>query len=389
VRRPLRVRRGLSGALALGSAALLTIGALAAGSSAQAAVQHSSQASSGACAHAGGSTRVGHFVGILHPRVASGCGTHTAGDPANGTPPLLYHGGPVMGTAKTGPVVIRPIFWEPSGHPINAAYQSIISSYLQNVAADSGKHTNVFSTLTEYYGSNGAIQYKVAFRAPIIDHRPLPANGCTVAATDKTKIYADNSGYNACLDDDQVIAETEAMVTGHGLPSNYGHLYVMFLPKHVESCFYPGATDTASNFCTVNHQPSAAYCAYHSFVPASGTVYANMPYPIYSSDTGYTCSSDASFPVVEAPNGSKDADTEISPTSHEIMEAITDPDTTTGWYDSNGFENGDECAYVYGAAMGYPGRLFNQVINGKHYLTQEEFSNRDFAATGGGCVQSE
>ena len=30
------------------------------------------------------------------------------------------------------------------------------------------------------------------------------------------------------------------------------------------------------------------------------------------------------------------------------MEAITDPDTETGWYDSSGFENGDECAYVYG-----------------------------------------
>jgi hypothetical protein len=29
------------------------------------------------------------------------------------------------------------------------------------------------------------------------------------------------------------------------------------------------------------------------------------------------------------------------------------------------------------------------VINGHHYLTQEEFSNKDFAKTGGGCLQSE
>jgi hypothetical protein len=118
-------------------------------------------------------------------------------------------------------------------------------------------------------------------------------------------------------------------------------------------------------------------------------VYANMPFPIYTSQTGFTCASEARFPVVETPNGDPDADTEISPTSHEVMEAITDPDTATGWFDSSGFENGDECAFVYGATQGAPGQLFNQVIGGRHYLTQEEFSNRDFAINGGGCLQSE
>ena len=42
-----------------------------------------------------------------------------------------------------------------------------------------------------------------------------------------------------------------------------------------------------------------------------------------------------------------------------------------------------------GTAAGRPGQLFNQVIGGRHYLTQEEFSNRDFAINGGGCLQSE
>jgi hypothetical protein len=114
-----------------------------------------------------------------------------------------------------------------------------------------------------------------------------------------------------------------------------------------------------------------------------------MAYPIYESDTGFTCSSDAIYPTVQTPNHNADADTEISPTSHEIMEAITDPDTSTGWYDSSGFENGDECAYVFGTTQGPAGRFYNQVINGHRYLTQEEFSNRDFFATGGGCLQGE
>ena len=37
---------------------------------------------------------------------------------------------------------------------------------------------------------------------------------------------------------------------------------------------------------------------------------------------------------------------------------------------------------------GHAGQLYNQKINGLHFLTQEEFSNNDFALTGGGCVQS-
>jgi hypothetical protein len=117
-------------------------------------------------------------------------------------------------------------------------------------------------------------------------------------------------------------------------------------------------------------------------------VYANMPFPVYHSGTHYTCGSEArGHKVIETPNGNPDADTEVSPTSHEIMEAATDPDVSTGWYDAKGFENGDECAYTYGTMQGTSGQMYNQVINGRRYLTQEEFSNIDFAKTGGGCVQ--
>jgi hypothetical protein len=102
--------------------------------------------------------------------------------------------------------------------------------------------------------------------------------------------------------DNQIIAETQAMVTSHGLPRGLGHIYVMFLPKHVESCFYPGATNTANNECTINHLPSAAHCAYHSAVTYNAIVYANMPFPIYSSPVGFTCCSDGRFPVIETPD---------------------------------------------------------------------------------------
>jgi hypothetical protein len=286
---------------------------------------------------------------------------------------------------------VTPIFWNPAGHPMESAYKDIITKYLADVAAASGHNSNVFSTLNEYFGSNGTISYQLRLGSAINDTSPLPADGCILQSKDRSGIYADDSGYDACLDDAQVIAETSNVVSARNLPVDLGHIYVLFLPKHVETCFYAGSTATANNGCTINHQLSALYCAYHNMA-SNGMVYANLSFPIYASPVGYTCGSDASstgFGAVQTPNGNPDADTEVSPTSHEIMEAITDPDTVSGWFDSSGYENGDECAYVYGPTKGRTGQFYNQVINHDHYLTQEEFSNNDFAKTGLGCLQGE
>jgi hypothetical protein len=384
-------RRGLRAILTV--AALGTATVVAASTAALAAPNTPSQAS-GACTPKAHGPRDGRFGGIVSAvNLKTGCqalsiSTRPAGDTANGTPPLILHGGAVMGTALTGPLVITPIFWNPRGHPMTAAYKSIITTYLADVAQASGSTNNVYSTATEYFGTDGTIRYRIQLGTPINDTSPLPANGCKLLNKDFSGIYADNSGYNACLDDAQVIAETDRVVTANKLPRNFAHNYVLFLPKGVESCFFAGATSTAKNACTINHEPSAAYCAYHSQAPSS-TIYSLLAYPIYASPVGFTCGSDARFPVVQAPNGNLDADTEVSPTSHEVMEAWTDPDTVSGWYDSSGFENGDECAYIFGPTSGKPGALYNQTINGHHYLTQEEFSNRSFFKSGGGCLQGE
>jgi hypothetical protein len=334
--------------------------------------------------------RVGHIAGIVAPQgnCLSNAAAINTSNAAKGTPPLIWHGGPVMMTPSTSPVVVTPIFWNPAGHSMSFGYKALLTIYLGDIALASGQNSNVFSVANEYFGSNGQIHYNIRLGFPINDTHSLPADGCTVASTDTAGIYADGTGYNACLDDDQLQAEIDSITGAFHMPRDLRHIYVLFLPKHVESCFFPGSTTTNANACTINFQPSAAYCAYHSFSNSS-TVYSNMPFPIYGSKTGFTCSSDSkkNFGVVETPNNNPDADTEISPTSHELNESITDPDTNTGWYDSSGFENGDECAYVYGATQGTAGHLYNQNINGLHFLTQEEFSNNDFAITGGGCVQ--
>jgi hypothetical protein len=379
--RGLRVTLAL---LAVGGAA--TAFSAAGGTSARAALSGSR-----ACSKVVGSAGNGRMSGVISSvPVGAGC-AHITDDAANGDPPLIWHGGPVMGTTSTGPVVVTPIFWHPAGHPMSSSYEHIISTYLADVAHDSGHHTNVFSTLTHYFGSDGSINYQVREGTPIDDTNPLPASGCTLNHKDRANIYADGSGYDACISDPQVQAETARVVQANSLPVNFSHIYVLFVPKHVETCFMNGSTGSIKKgfqACTINHENTVGYCAYH-FITASKLIYANLSYPIYDSATGFTCGSDARFPVVQTPNGNADADTEVSPTSHEIMEAITDPDTSSGWYDDIGFENGDECAYVFGSTLGTAGTLYNQLINGHHYLTQEEFSNRDFLNTGLGCLQSE
>ena len=330
--------------------------------------------------------RSGRFAGIVHPVHVANGGVQPAGDPAGGTPPLIFHGGPMMGTRSDGDkVVLTPIFWAGTGYSFTSAYRNLIVQFLKDAAADSEKSSNVFSTLFEYTGSNGGINYKFSVGAAVKDSTNFPAAGCTTNTG--PGIYADASGYTTCIDDAQVISEAESVIAAKGLPRDNGHMYLMFLPKHVETCFYAG--NPSGQACTINFTPSAAFCAYHS-QDGSGMVYANMPFPIYQSATGYSCTDEGlGGPVstIQSPNGNLDADVEVSPLSHEIAEAVTDPDTTTGWFDSSGYENGDECAYTYGTLSGSNGGYFNQVINSHHYLAQEEFSNADFASTGGGCLQ--
>jgi len=371
-------------------AGVLTATGSAAGGTAQA----------GACASQPG--KMGRFSGIVHAQAISGPSCDPT-SPLGAFPPLLWGGGPVM----SGHVTITPIYWEPNGYFNPSRYRNLINQYLADVAADSGSNTNVYSTALEYPGSNGSGTYDIARGTPIRDHNPLPkGQGCSVGKLDASGIYADGSGYTACLDDAQITAEIQNVITAAGLPSDYNHEYVMLTPKHVESCFYPGNTTNHKNVCTINHYPSAGYCAYHTMFgpdyPVSGTVYANMPFPVYQSPVGFTCGTDAGgHGTIESPNYlgdpvDKDADVEVSPLSHEIMESITDPNTTNGWFDSHGNENGDDCAYVFGNGTwtdlgGTPGMFYNQTINGDHYITQEEFSNADWFHTNGagGCVRSE
>jgi len=291
----------------------------------------------------------------------------------SGSPPLEYHGGPVMGTTATpGDVTVVPVYWDPAS-TMNTSYKKVINGYIANVAADAGKPTNVYSADAQY----GA--HYDTHAGPVVTATDAIIDGCT---PDSGAVYGDHSGYSKCVTDAQIQTELDRVLSTNGLPSDLAHSYMVLLPKGVESC--ADAFDNAQGGeCTIS-SAGGTFCAYHSNTSANA-IYSDIPFPIYP-PTGSTCGSPTG--VNESPNGELDADVVLSAFSHELAESITDP-LGTAWFDRLRNEIADDCVGYYGTLGGaVAGAQYNQTINGAHYLTQEEFSNEDYRVSkNSACIQ--
>jgi PKD repeat protein len=264
-----------------------------------------------------------------------------AGDSSND---LAYHGGPVMHTDHT-----YSIYWEPPGHTSSAGYKDGIDRYLTDVAADSGKTTNVYATQSLYWDAAGTIAYDSTFAGRIVDTNPYPAGGCQ------------GPSGGACLSDAQLQTELQRLATAGGLPTGDGVMYLIFTPPGVDTC--------DGGYCAFSE-----FCGYHSWIGSGAgmLIYSDQPYLAGTDGCDLT----------DRPNGN-DADPTVNVVSHEQNEAVTDP-AGTGWYDASGSEIGDKCAWNFGTPVGSTaGGAFNQVIAGHDYWLQQEWSN-----AGSTCVQT-
>jgi PKD repeat protein len=281
--------------------------------------------------------------------------------PSCGSPPLVYD------SVNRGPVVpsstVYAIFWDPSAAPIHfaAAYKDLIVRYFTDLAASSGHPTNSNEVSQQYTDSAGQrASYAVTFGGAFADGDPYPANECTAPNGDPVCI-SDDAPYN------RIQNEVTSFVNAHGLPIDLTHIYFIFTPTGVTTCDGPYSGPGRS--CSYSD-----YCAYHRFTDATTVpLYANIP------NDGVSACSDGSL---QRPNGS-DADITLSSVAHEHNETLTDPQGY-GWYDSGGYEIGDECAYTFGTELGGANSAqYNSAINGNHYQLQQEYSNAH-----GGCVGS-
>jgi hypothetical protein len=277
----------------------------------------------------------GHIGGIVRARGVAAATAKPAGN-------LLYHGGPVLHANTT-----YAIYWVPSGFAVDATYESTINGFFANVAKDSGKTSNVYYSDSQYTDGSGRAAYSSVFGGSFVDTHAFPASGCRDHYT------------SVCLTDAQVRAEITRVMGVKGWKAGPGRIFFMFTPRNVGSCF--------GSKCSYSY-----FCAYHeSYGPsANPTLYANQPYAAFvpSCDSG------------QHPNGG-DADATLNVASHEHNETATDP-LGSAWYDSAGAENGDKCAWNFGAALGATAHgQYNQVIGTGRYWLQQEWSNHS-----GGCV---
>ncbi len=279
---------------------------------------------------------------------------HAAPPPAD-PGPLLYNGGPVM----QGGVTPYAIFWAPA--KLQSGGTTSIPTQYHNIQAlmlgDYMGH-GLDNNNTQYSQVSGTTKSYILNRGggaiTFTDTDAYPASGCSDSATP-----------GDCITDAQLQTEIQNVMTKNGWTGGLGKIFMVFTSSGEGSCF-----NSSSSTCAY-----VQYCAYHGFFLNGSTpvIYANIPFADPS-----VCQE----PGTPSPNGNVDADEVASTASHELTEAITDPELSA-WFTAQGNEIGDLCAYNYGTfTWTGPKATANEMWNGRFYALQMEYDNHTL-----GCVQ--
>ncbi len=298
--------------------------------------------------------------------------------------PLLYNGGPVMSAPST-----YVIFWVPqsgklqNGNPTSMSYdyqtiQDNLFELYQGHGIDNNNtqyYSNCFPSSSIYAGGtdfdcNSLLKGSTYY----INNTGGQTNGFGGLGMLKG-VYTETSDYPAsgcndpatpgnCITDAQIQAEIHRVMTLRGWTGGLNTMFLLFTSSGEGSCI-PTSNGPACAYTD--------YCAYHSYINVGGkaVIYGNEPYGDIN-----VCQ----VPGTPSPNGDPAADTAATAASHELTEAITDP-LLNAWYDSNGYEIGDKCAYNYGTNTWDSGQA-NQMWYGFFFELQMEYDNHT-----GTCVQ--
>ncbi len=261
-----------------------------------------------------------------------GWGTAGAGVPSsrpkrgNG---INYHNGPVM----LNTVHVYYIWY--GSWSSGSAEVPILEDLAGTIGGTPYFHINT----TYYNASNQHVSGNVAFQ------------GATM-----TPAYLGNS-----LSDGQIKTVVSDAIAG-GLPKDTNAVYFVLTSSDVTA---------SSGFCT-------QYCGWHTHGTISGS---DIKYSFVGNPLRCPSSCQAQN---TGPNGTSGADGMASIISHELEEAVSDPDLNA-WYDNRGYENADKCAWTFGSTTTLPnGSQTNMSFGGHDWLIQQNWVN----ASGGYCSKS-
>jgi hypothetical protein len=235
-----------------------------------------------------------------------------AGGRAKSSPNMTYHGGKIMTQALT-----TAIFWGTSWD--SAAFVDDKISGLDTWYGGYGNSAYA-GTSTEYTNGQGVhVGAASTYSGHIVDTTPASGGGSSSA----------------------ILAEVAKVITS---PSADG--------------YYPVYTDLPRG--------RAKYCAWHSSGVISGKTVQIAFFWNLDGDPGCDPGDTSGLHhqgVAALANVS----------GHELAEAMTDPASPGAWYDAQGSENGDKCAWTFGAPL-------VTLSNGSRWKVQGEWSNAAYTA---------
>jgi hypothetical protein len=216
----------------------------------------------------------------------------TTGGTGVASPKITNHGGPVIGTPKI--YIIWYGNWNQANGSDNAAGQQIIRDWGHTIGG-----TPHYLLNTSYPG----------------------VSGNTVWGGETT-----DTGTSTRLSDANIFTIVKNAINSGRLPYDSSGVYFVVTSSNVNE---------SSGFCT-------QYCGWHT--AGNNTNGARIRYSFVGNAN--RCLSSCAAQTT-SPNGNAGVDGAISVLTHELEETNTDPDLNA-WYDGNGAENGDKCAWTFG-----------------------------------------
>lgn len=243
-----------------------------------------------------------------------------AGNAKTRSASISYHGGPVM----TGTVNIHYIWY---GNWSGNTATTILTDLANSLGGSPYEQINA----TYYNGSGTHVSGNISYA------------GST----------NDNYSHGTSLSDaaiEQVVAATN--------PTDTNALYMVLTSSDVTA---------SSGFCT-------QYCGWHTDATINGR---DIKYAFIGNPDRCPTSCEEQQ---TSPNGNAGADGMASIIAHESEEAISDPDLNA-WYDRQGAENADKCAWTFGnESTASNGSKYNLTMGGRNWLIQ-----RNWNASTQGC----
>jgi hypothetical protein len=247
---------------------------------------------------------------------------------ANG---INYHGGPlILGTTRTY------IIWYGNWPTGTDTARDILTDLASGIGG-----TPYFNINTTYYNGAGThVSNAVSYAGSTDNNYSLGKN----------------------LTDANIQSIVGSAINGGSLPKDTNGVY--FVVTSADG-------NQTAGFCT-------QYCGWHTHGTIGGS---DIKYSFIGDPT--RCPSSCEMQTT-GPNGSTGADGMASIVSHELEEAVTDPDLNA-WYDNRGEENADKCAWTFGTEYKTSnGATANMSFGGRDWLIQRNWVN----ASGGFCAQS-